>query len=314
MLVLVAFIVTGGVYLFSKEPIAKAGALFGDRVGAIAVTQYSIDTKNHNPGESIFEIGSFAFVNLTGSYLDGKDEILSEALSNVAPVTFFCFNSSMAILVSETSTSYKFIAIPANYVFDLLSNKPLNNQNGSFIMEKYMSMPSVNNLEDIYVKLSELASVVPEMSLPSSDSEAETMTEKDIKESSTVKIPTIIFTESSFTNFATLAVVGGTFFSMFFQMLMLYLICIAFFPLAEYFRMTPLRGKISYKAIVIVTMYCTFPALLIGGLFTAAGVTFMTFPMVFMISFFIYELIGFNGIIRHFMPPPPQDEFDDDDF
>ena len=73
-------------------------------------------------------------------------------------------------------------------------------------------------------------------------------------------------------------------------------------------RSTPEPGKIPYKALLITTIYATFPPLLIATLAQMLELTFPSFQMIFFISFFIYQIFAFKAVFQSFdhSSGPPQ--------
>lgn len=59
-------------------------------------------------------------------------------------------------------------------------------------------------------------------------------------------------------------------------------------------------------------MYSTFPPLLIAALFTAFRLPFVSFQMIFFMTFFIYQITAFAYVIRtlNHIPDHSDDDFD----
>ena len=67
-------------------------------------------------------------------------------------------------------------------------------------------------------------------------------------------------------------------------------------------------------------VYSTFPAQIAATLFSAAGVErffpFLSFNLLFIIIFFVYQLFAFRAVVKKVCPQPDRkdDDFDDSDF
>ena len=88
------------------------------------------------------------------------------------------------------------------------------------------------------------------------------------------------------------------------------------FALVQYLRFRMLPQNLPFIKVLGLTLYATFPALLIATLISATGQQVFAFQTIFFVVFFIYQLMGFNYLMRQMNPPannpPPPD--DDDDF
>lgn len=88
------------------------------------------------------------------------------------------------------------------------------------------------------------------------------------------------------------------------------------FALVQYLRFRMLPRNLPFIKVLGLTLYATFPALLIATLISATGQQVFAFQTIFFVVFFIYQLMGFNYLMRQMNPPannpPPPD--DDDDF
>lgn len=87
-----------------------------------------------------------------------------------------------------------------------------------------------------------------------------------------------------------------------------------FFMLLQYFRLSTLPKKISFRNAVAVMCYAAFPPMLVTSLFCAFAISPFHYQLMFFITFFLYQTIAFNVLIRHVNPPPPREEehFDDE--
>lgn len=68
----------------------------------------------------------------------------------------------------------------------------------------------------------------------------------------------------------------------------------------------------AFPRLMTIMVYAAFPPLIIASLFTALSLPFFGFQTVFLITFFIYQMLAFSAVYRHLNPPPPPE--DDEDF
>ena len=104
-----------------------------------------------------------------------------------------------------------------------------------------------------------------------------------------------------------------TFMFSFTEILVLVLMAGIFMTLAQYFRSSMYPCKLTWKQTANITLYSTFPPLLIASLFTAFQLPFVTFQLIFFITFFIYQITAF-GFVIHSLNPLPERSDDDFDF
>ena len=86
------------------------------------------------------------------------------------------------------------------------------------------------------------------------------------------------------------------------EVLMLLVITVFFFSLAQFLRARIPPLQIPLKAIVTATVYASFPPLIAATFFRALELRFPSFQTVFFISFFAYQLFAFNAVFQHFNP------------
>lgn len=68
----------------------------------------------------------------------------------------------------------------------------------------------------------------------------------------------------------------------------------------------------AFPRLMTIMVYAAFPPLIIASLFTALSLPFFGFQTVFLITFFIYQMLAYSAVHRHLNPPPPPE--DDEDF
>ena len=87
--------------------------------------------------------------------------------------------------------------------------------------------------------------------------------------------------------------------------------------LIQFLRASTLPKGISFNNALTITVYSTFPAQLFATLFDAAGGgRFISFQLLFVGIFFVYQLFAFRAVIKKVCPQPEKkdDDFDDSDF
>ncbi len=87
--------------------------------------------------------------------------------------------------------------------------------------------------------------------------------------------------------------------------------------LVQYLRASTLPKGIIYKNVLTIMVYSTFPAQIAATLFDAAGGDrFISFQLLFVGIFFVYQLFAFRAVIRKVCPQIDRkdDDFDDSDF
>ena len=87
--------------------------------------------------------------------------------------------------------------------------------------------------------------------------------------------------------------------------------------LVQYLRASTLPKGIVYKNVLTIMVYSTFPAQIAATLFDAAGGDrFISFQLLFVGIFFVYQLLAFRAVIRKVCPQLDRkdDDFDDSDF
>lgn len=87
--------------------------------------------------------------------------------------------------------------------------------------------------------------------------------------------------------------------------------------LVQYLRASTLPKGIIFKNVLTIMVYSTFPAQIAATLFDAAGGDrFISFQLLFVGIFFVYQLFAFRAVIRKVCPQLERkdDDFDDSDF
>ena len=92
-------------------------------------------------------------------------------------------------------------------------------------------------------------------------------------------------------------------------MLILALIGILFFAMAQYFWSNGSEErKLTFRTILVVMLYAAFPPLIIAALYSSLGLPLLGFQTVFFVTFFIYHLVVFNRIQKQLNPPKEEDD------
>ena len=95
----------------------------------------------------------------------------------------------------------------------------------------------------------------------------------------------------------------------FLGMVFLTFFSVLFFALAQYFwSANGAERKMSFRTILILTLYSAFPPLIIAALFSGMALPFLSFQTVFFIAFFLYHLVVFSRIQKQLNPPKKDDE------
>ena len=87
--------------------------------------------------------------------------------------------------------------------------------------------------------------------------------------------------------------------------------------LIQYLRASTLPKGIIFRNVLTIMVYSTFPAQIAATLFDAAGGNrFISFQLLFVGIFFVYQLFAFRAVIRKVCPQIDRkdDDFDDSDF
>ena len=87
--------------------------------------------------------------------------------------------------------------------------------------------------------------------------------------------------------------------------------------LVQYLRASTLPKGIIFRNVLTIMVYSTFPAQIAATLFDAAGGSrFISFQLLFVGIFFVYQLFAFRAVIRKVCPRTDRkdDDFDDSDF
>ena len=95
----------------------------------------------------------------------------------------------------------------------------------------------------------------------------------------------------------------------FFGMTFLAFFTVLFFALAQYFwSVNAAERKMSFRTILILTLYAAFPPLIVAALFSGMALPFLSFQTVFFITFVLYHLVVFNRVQKQLNPPKKDDE------
>ena len=87
--------------------------------------------------------------------------------------------------------------------------------------------------------------------------------------------------------------------------------------LVQYLRASTLPKGIVFRNVLTIMVYSTFPAQIFATLFDAAGGgRYLSFQILFVIIFFVYQLFAFRAVMNKVCPQPERkdDDFDDSDF
>ena len=87
--------------------------------------------------------------------------------------------------------------------------------------------------------------------------------------------------------------------------------------LVQYLRASTLPKGLEYRNVLTIMIYSTFPAQIAATLFDAAGGDrFISFQILFVCIFFVYQIFAFRAVMKKVFPQPERkdDDFDDSDF
>ena len=84
----------------------------------------------------------------------------------------------------------------------------------------------------------------------------------------------------------------------------------AFFVLVQLFRMGPDGKRLSLRVNCVITLFAALPALVAGAVFQSFHIVFLDFQNVFLIVFFVYDILAFNAYYRSFAKA--ENDTDDD--
>ena len=87
--------------------------------------------------------------------------------------------------------------------------------------------------------------------------------------------------------------------------------------LIQYLRASTLPKGMVFRNVLTIMVYSTFPAQIFATLFDAAGGgRFVSFQILFVIVFFVYQLFAFRAVMKKVCPQLDRkdDDFDDSDF
>ena len=74
----------------------------------------------------------------------------------------------------------------------------------------------------------------------------------------------------------------------------------AFFVIVQLFRMGPDGKRLSLRINCVITLFAALPALIAGAVFQSFHIVFLDFQNVFLIVFFVYDILAFNAYYRSF--------------
>jgi len=127
----------------------------------------------------------------------------------------------------------------------------------------------------------------------------------------------IVTTGSQAARFALSMLTAVILLTTFFRNLLETGLIIVLVSLVQYLRASTLPKGIVFRNVLTIMIYSTFPAQLFATLFDAAGGSrYISFQILFVIVFFIYQLFAFRAVIRKICPQADRkdDDFDDSDF
>ena len=87
--------------------------------------------------------------------------------------------------------------------------------------------------------------------------------------------------------------------------------------LVQYLRASTLPKGLVFRNVLTIMVYSTFPAQIFATLFDAAGgARIISFQILFVIIFFVYQLFAFRAVMKKVCPQieKKDDDFDDSDF
>ena len=84
------------------------------------------------------------------------------------------------------------------------------------------------------------------------------------------------------------------------QYVLLGLLTVFFFMLIQLFRMGPDGKRLAWKVNCTLTLYAALPALFAGAILQALHIPLLDFQNVFLLVFFVYDILAFNAYYRSF--------------
>ncbi len=78
------------------------------------------------------------------------------------------------------------------------------------------------------------------------------------------------------------------------------LFTVAFFVLVQLFRMGPGGKRLPLRVNCVITLFAALPGLIAGAVFQSFHIVFLDFQNVFLIVFFVYDILAFNAYYRSF--------------
>ena len=134
------------------------------------------------------------------------------------------------------------------------------------------------------------------------------------------KAPAVVATGSQAAGFALSMLTAVILLTTFFRNIVDTGLIILLVSLIQYLRASTLPKGIVFRNVFTIMVYSTFPAQIAATLFSAAGVErffpFLSFNLLFIIIFFVYQLFAFRAVVKKVCPQPDRkdDDFDDSDF
>ena len=167
---------------------------------------------------------------------------------------------------------------------------------------------------------------------PIAEAEAETSTDNPVAETEAEKPasersadnetagPLFLWTGSDIAGEAVNALTRQTLIETFALNLVQIGLIILLVSLIQYLRASTLPKEIAYRNVLTIMVYSTFPAQIAATLFEAAGlerfVPFLSFNLLFVCIFFVYQICAFRAVMKKVCPQTPRkdDDFSDSDF
>lgn len=298
MILTAACIVTLGAGYRNAKAVDEGVRNFEASCGALSLTHDSVSTKLHDT--PLFETGDFAFINLSGKFLNNAPEIVRDSLDRPKQYNIYCFDSGFLFVMAGGGREGGFSAqfIPAGGLYEGFSGK------GS-AFSIYKDFSSQQYFTDIRLFTTYLDGLLAQEKARQANTSAAQVESAD----------SVAVTQDAMKQLVSFAVATSAFIMTLKEAILMFLLCSFSFSVAEMYRMAPLKDKIKFKNIYVVTVYAMFPPFAIAALYAAFDLPFFSFQITFLIAFMIYHLTGFNGILRHFLPPPPppdENDYDDD--
>lgn len=92
------------------------------------------------------------------------------------------------------------------------------------------------------------------------------------------------------------------------QYVFLGLLSVLFFMIIQLFRLGPDGKRLTWKVNASITLFAALPALLAGAIVQALHIPLLDFQNVFLLVFFIYDILAFNAYYRSFRKGEDKEE------